>query len=112
MNVKPRSKRRKATSRTERDIRTASSTEGAGLGALYKAYAVAADGSREPMEATSIVVDTGVGEVKVGLEVLYPILRGRLRVGVGDGLLVVGPGDASSIYVCAKPWKRSKRRRA
>ena len=75
-----------------------------GIAASYVAYAVAADGSRQPLDAARIVVDLGGTEIEIDLTVAHPILAGRLHVAArGEGLLVVGPADASSICVAVEP---------
>jgi hypothetical protein len=68
--------------------------------AAYTAYAVVADGSRHLLDAVSIVVDIGPGCVRIDLQPGAPILAGRLKLSVvGEALLMLGPGDASSINI-------------
>jgi hypothetical protein len=75
-----------------------------GAAAPFKAYAIGADGVRHALDAHSIVVDLGGAEVEIGLFHGRPILAGQLDVhAVSDGVLVVGPGDASSICVSVEP---------
>jgi hypothetical protein len=97
---------RKATKRRRSSPRkTKSSTETRnGVSAPYRAYAVAADGSRQLLDDRRIVVDLGGTEVEIDLLHGHPILAGQLRVAArGGGLLVVGHGDASSVYVAVEP---------
>jgi hypothetical protein len=64
------------------------------------AYAVAADGSRRPIDAEAIVLNLGVGEIVIGLTVDSAFLEQRVRLHTpNDRVLVVGPGDARSIYL-------------
>jgi hypothetical protein len=75
-----------------------------GVAAPFKAYAIGADGVRQVLDAHSIVVDLGGAEVEIGLFHGLPLLARQLQVGtLGDGVLVVGPGDASSICVSVEP---------
>lgn len=84
-----------------------------GVAAPYRAYAVAPDGSRAAIEARSIVIDLGVGGlgIEIKLHVAHPILRGQLSVQVtpmGEGLLIVGHGDASGVHVGVEPFVGGK----
>jgi len=77
---------------------TISSSAPKGAPVHYKAHAVSADGSRKRIHATHIVVNLGDREIQIDLVVLFPLLNGQLSVrALGDGLLVAGHADASSI---------------
>jgi hypothetical protein len=82
-----------------------------GIAAPYAAYAVTSDGTRRPIDALKIIVDLGTTELEVDLTVPHPVLAAQLRVAAQGGrLLVVGHGDAGSIYVGSivppeMPWK-------
>lgn len=84
----------------------AQSNQVCGSGAKrYVAYAVAADGSRVPLDAVGIVVDLGGAELEIDLVIAHPLLVRKLRMAVrADGLLVVGPADAGSIQVAIEPF--------
>ena len=66
--------------------------------AHYKAYAVARDGSRRLLDARRIIVDIGDGVFELDLEVVRPALRRKLPVRA-NGVLIIGPADASSICI-------------
>ena len=75
-----------------------------GGAAPYTAYAIGADGTRKVIRARHLVVDLGGSEVEINLRA-PPILSGQLRIAArGDARLVVGHGDAGSVYVAVKPF--------
>jgi hypothetical protein len=85
--------------------RTGSRTGGA---ASYAAYAVAADGSRRPLDAHSLIVDLGGTEVEIDLNSDLPH---QLNVSAaGDGLLVVSHGDAGSVHLSVQPFAFLRRK--
>jgi hypothetical protein len=66
----------------------------------YSAYAVTENGERRRIRAQSIIVDLGNAEVQIDLYVPRPVLAGQLRLADrGDGILVVGHGDAGKIHI-------------
>jgi hypothetical protein len=100
---------RNTKNRTTRSVTPASSRASPkaahdGVAAPFEAYAVAADGSRRALDARSIVVDLGGAEVEIDLLHGRPVLARRLPIAArGEGVLVVGPGDASSICIAVEP---------
>jgi hypothetical protein len=78
--------------------------------APYTAYAIAADGSRHVLNARYIVVDIGLARVRMDLQPSSPVMSGKLHVTVeGEGILMVGPGDANSINLGVAPSRSGRR---
>jgi len=72
----------------------------------YSARAVAADGSVRVLDAVSIIVCLEGTEVEFDLRPVRPLLRGRLSISVrGDGVLIVGPADSSSICIAVEAFR-------
>ncbi len=66
----------------------------------FRAFAVGSNGDRKEIATDLIVIDMGVGEIEIGLSVALPTLAGQLPIRVvGEGLLLIGHADASSICV-------------
>jgi hypothetical protein len=66
----------------------------------HAAYALGLDGKRRVIDATAIVVKAGSARIRIDLLVSHPLLKGQVHVAAqGRKLLVLGPGDASSIYL-------------
>lgn len=71
----------------------------------YKAYAVTPDGTRVLLDAVAIVIDLGHSEVQLDLVARHPILAGQLHIAASEThLLIVGHGDACSVYVGVEPF--------
>lgn len=80
-----------------------------GLAAPYASFAVARDGSRQAIDAHRLVICVGSDEIEIDLTIPHVLLAGQVRVAVcGERVLVVGHGDASSIYVSAVPFGGSR----
>ena len=81
-----------------------------GVSAPYAAYAVTQDGSRRALDGCArLVVDLGVGEIEIELTVPHSVLASQLRISAGDDrILVVGHGDASSIYVGTERFRGAR----
>jgi hypothetical protein len=79
---------------------------------LYAAYAVQADGTRQPIDARSIVIELPGGELEIDLATdRGAAVVGRLNVRLLRGLpLVIGPGDGGSTYLCTQTAARRQTR--
>jgi hypothetical protein len=101
LNEMPNMNNGKPRPTARRSSRRASRTVPEGGHAAYKAYAVGADGSHRLIDARSIIVDLDGAQVEIDLKVARPVLAHQLRVSArGENkLLIVGHGDASSIYL-------------
>jgi hypothetical protein len=78
-----------------------------GIAAPYAVYAVAKDGSRQAVDADRLVIDLGADEIEIDLTLPHPhpVLAAQLRVAAcGEHVLVIGHGDASSIYIGTAPF--------
>jgi hypothetical protein len=109
MKLPKHTKSKQQRSRAARPVSTGSSVghERRLVGGHYNAYAVEKDGSRRRLNARNIVVEIGGGQVVIELEAQPPLLRGQLYLRV-NGLLILGHGDASSVYIGVEQFGTGK----
>jgi hypothetical protein len=82
-----------------------------GIVVPYPVFAVAEDGTRQSVDAHRLVIGVASDEIEIDLTVPHVALTGQVRIATrGKRALVIGPGDASSVYVRTVPFGDSRRK--
>lgn len=80
----------------------------------YTAFAVAKDGTRNPIDASSIIIQLGEEEIEISLIPPHPVFKGKLTLATGSAIqgqeqdretatqLVIEPGASNVIHITPK----------
>ncbi|MGU3375784.1 hypothetical protein [Chryseobacterium sp. M5A1_1a] len=80
----------------------------------YPAFAIAKDGTREPIDASSIIIQIGDEEIEISLIPPHPVFKGKLTLATGSAIqgreqerergtqLIIEPGASNVIHITSK----------
>ncbi|ASE61277.1 hypothetical protein EG352_03755 [Chryseobacterium indologenes] len=80
----------------------------------YKAWAIKKDGTKQPIEAESIILQVGEEEIEISLVPPHPVFNGRLTLTTGSAIrgreserglgtqLIIEPGASNVLHISVK----------
>ncbi|WP_412850672.1 hypothetical protein ACL0VS_19285 [Chryseobacterium sp. PMSZPI] len=79
----------------------------------YKAFIIKEDGTRQPIEAESIIIQVGEEEIEISLIPSHFVFQGKLTLAMGSAIrgreqereatqLIIEPGAANVIHITPK----------